>query len=77
MEQGKLFQKLNAKKERDTRKFAIEATNKITFNKNVLDNLETFEELSPPNDIFDFDGQILYDKLTLHKTYDYTNLECI
>ena len=51
------------------RKFTIEATNKSTFNKNVLNNIETFQDHSPPNDIFDFDGQILYDKITLYKTY--------
>ena len=35
MEQGKLFQKSNSKKEANKSKFTIEATNKIKFNKNV------------------------------------------
>ena len=65
-----MFQKSNAKKETDKSKFTIEAANKITFNKNVLNNIETFQEPSPPNDIFDFDGQILCDEMTLYKTYD-------
>ena len=65
-----MFQKSNAKKERDKSKFTIEATNKIKFNKNVLSNIETFQEPSPPNHIFDFDSQILCNKMTSYKTYD-------
>ena len=64
-----VFQKGNTKKETEKRKFTIEAANKFTFNKNVLNNIETFQDPSPPNDIFDFDGQILYDKMTLYETY--------
>ena len=65
-----MFQKSNAKKETDKSKFTIEATSKITFNKNVVNNIQTFQEPSTPNIIFIFDGQILYDKMTLDKTYD-------
>ena len=63
-----MLQKSSAKKETDKSKFTIEASNKITYNKNVLNNIETFQEPSPPNDIFDFDGQIVHDKVTLYKT---------
>ena len=65
-----VFQKSNGKKETEKSKFTTEARNEIRFNKNILNNIETFQEPSPPNDIFDFDGQILYDKMTMHKTYD-------
>ena len=65
-----MFQKSNAKKETDKSKFTIEATSKITFNENVVNNIQTFQEPSTPNIIFIFDGQILYDKMTLDKTYD-------
>ena len=58
------------RKKQDKSKFTIEVMNKITFNKNVLNNIEAFQEPSPPNDIFDFDGQILHDKMTLYKTHD-------
>ena len=47
-----VFQKSNGKKETDKTKFTIEAANKFTFNKNVLNNIETFQEPSPQNDIF-------------------------
>ena len=61
-----VFQKSNAKKKTEKTKLTIEVANKIIFNKFVLNNIETFQEPSPPND---FDGQILYDKMTLYKTY--------
>ena len=35
-----VFQKLNGKKETEKSKFTIEARNKITFNKNVLNNTD-------------------------------------
>ena len=63
-----MLQKSSAKKETDKSKFTIEVSNKITYNKNVLNDIETFQEPSPPNDIFDFDGQIVNDKVTLYKT---------
>ena len=59
-----VIQKSNAKNETDKSKFTIEAANKITFNKSVLNNTETFQEPSPANDIFEFYGQILYDQMT-------------
>ena len=52
------------RKKQDKSTFTIEVVNKITFNKNVLNNIEAFQKPSPPNDIFDFDGQILHDKMT-------------
>ena len=60
----------NAKNETHKNKFTIEAANKITFSKNVLNNIEIFQEPSLPNDIFNFDGLILYDKMKLYKTFD-------
>ena len=45
-----VFQKSNAKKEKNKSKFTIEAANKILFNKNVLSNIETFQEPSTPTD---------------------------
>ena len=45
-----VFQKSNAKKETGKSKLTIEAANKISFNKNISNNIETFQELSPPND---------------------------
>ena len=45
-----VFQKSNAKKETNKSELTIEAAKKITFNKNVLNNIETFREPSPPND---------------------------
>ena len=65
-----VFQKSNAKNETDKSKFTIDAANKITFNKSVLNNTETFQEPSSANDIFDFYGQIVYDQMTLYKKND-------
>ena len=45
-----MIQKPNTRKERNTSELTTEAANKITFNKNVLNNIETFQEPSPPND---------------------------
>ena len=62
-----VFQRSNAKKETEKSKFTIEASNKIAFNKNVLNNIVTFQEPFPPSDIFDFNGKILFEKMTLIK----------
>ena len=45
-----VFQISNAKKETNKSKLTIDAANKITFNKNVLNNIKTFQEPSTPTD---------------------------